>query len=91
MSLSNLKDFLAIVAPIMVAIEAIIALLQLRNQNLLRQIDIVLRLYSKFGDEAFARHFIRFTNLNLATYEDYLKNSSPDNYLSLAITTGFFE
>jgi hypothetical protein len=89
--LANLKEFLAIVTPLAVALGVIIALLQLRNQYRLRQIDTVMRLYAHFGDETFVRHFNRVTNWDYQTYEDYLERRAEDDYISLTVVTVFFE
>ena len=91
MSLDTLQQILAIAAPIAVTIGVIIALLQLRNQQRLRQIDTVMRLYSSFGQEAFLRHFERVTSWSYDTYEAYRENSTPDDQISLMVVSVFFE
>ncbi len=91
MFLDDLKEILAVITPLAVAVGVIIALLQLRNQYRLRQIDTVMRLYSHFGDESFVRHFNRVTNWNYTTYEDYLERRTEDDYISLTVVTVFFE
>jgi len=89
--LNDLKELLAIVTPLAVAVGVIIALLQLRNQYRLRQIDTVMRLYSHFGDDSFVRHFNRLTNWDYQTYEAYLEKRTEDDYISLTVVTVFFE
>jgi len=64
MFLDNLRQILGVVSPLAVAVGVFIALLQLRNQHRLRQIDTVMRLYSSFGQDPFVRHFHRVTNWN---------------------------
>lgn len=91
MFLNDLKELLAIVTPLAVAVGVIIALLQLRNQYRLRQIDTVMRLYSHFGDDSFVRHFNRLTNWDYQTYEAYLEKRTEDDYISLTVVTVFFE
>ena len=91
MFLNDLKELLAIVTPLAVAVGVIIALLQLRNNYRLRQIDTVMRLYSHFGDDSFVRHFSRVTNWDYGTYEDYLARRTDDDYISLTVVTVFFE
>ena len=91
MSLDTMQQILAIAAPIAVTIGVIIALLQLRNQNRLRQIDTVMRLYSSFGQESFLRHFERVTSWSYDTYEAYRENSTPDDQISLMVVSVFFE
>ena len=91
MFLNDLKELLAIVTPLAVAVGVIIALLQLRNQYRLRQIDTVMRLYSHFGDDSFVRHFNRVTNWDYQNYEAYLEKRTEDDYISLTVVTFFFE
>ena len=91
MFLATLKELLAIITPLAVAIGVIIALLQLRNQYRLRQIDTVMRLYSQFGHDSFVRHFNRVTNWDFQSYEAYLEKRTEDDYISLTVVTVFFE
>ena len=91
MSLDALQQILAIAAPIAVTLGVIIALLQLRNQNRLRQIDTVMRLYSSFGQESFLRHFERVTTWGYDTFEAYRENSTSDDQISLMVVGVFFE
>ena len=46
----TLTDLAGIVSAVAVLIGVIVATFQLRNLLQLRQIDVVIRLYSKFGD-----------------------------------------
>jgi len=89
--LDDLKEVLSIITPLAVAVGVMIALLQLRNQYRLRQIDTVMRLYSHFGDDTFVRHFNRVTTWDYANYEAYRKKNSEDDYISLTVVTVFFE
>jgi hypothetical protein len=89
--LNDLKELLAVVTPLAVAVGVIIALLQLRNQYRPRQIDTVMRLYSHFGDDSFVRHFNRVTNWDFQNYEAYLEKRTEDDYISLTVVTVFFE
>ncbi len=91
MFLDDFKQILGIVSPLAVAIGVIIALLQLRNQHRLRQIDTVMRLYSTFGQDSFVRHFRRVTNWNFDTYEAYLEKGTEEDYVSLTVVTVAFE
>src|SRR3972149_2068852 len=91
MLLEFIQQVFAAAAPLAVTVGVIIALLQLRNQNRLRQIDTVMRLYSSFGQEAFLRHFERVTSWSYDTYEAYRENSTPDDQISLMVVGVFFE
>ena len=89
--LETLTQILAVAAPLAITVGVIIALLQLRNQTRLRQIDTVMRLFSSFGEEAFMRHFRRVTTWKYKTYEAYRKKGSDDDYVSLLVVSSHFE
>ena len=91
MSPDSLQQILTVLAPLAVTVGVIIVLLQLRNQQRLRQIDTVMRLYSSFGQEAFLRRFERVTSWSFDTYETYRENSTPDDQISLMVVGVFFE
>ena len=91
MSPDSLQQILTVLAPLAVTVGVIIVLLQLRNQQRLRQIDTVMRLYSSFGQEAFLRRFERVTSWSFDTYEAYRENSTPDDQISLMVVGVFFE
>jgi len=90
-SLETFQRILAVAAPLTVTVGVIIALLQLRNQYRLRQIDTVMRLFLYFGEEAFMRHFHRVTTWKYKTYEAYRKEASDDDSVSLLVVSVFFE
>ena len=91
MFLSVLEQILSVAAPLAVVTGVIVALLQLRNQNRLRQFDAVMRLFGGFGQEAFLRHYRRVTTWPYETYEAFKKDSTEDDYLSLMIVSVFYE
>jgi len=91
LSFETFQQVLGVAAPIAITVGVIVALLNLRNQYRLRQIDTVMRLYSHFGDEPFVRHFNRVTNWDYDTYESYLEKRTEDDYISLTVVTVFFE
>ena len=91
MSFQTFQQILSVVAPIAVTTGVIIALLQLRNQYRLRQIDTVMRLFLYFGGEEYTRHFNRVTNWKYKTYKVYRKKRSDDDHVSLLVVSAFFE
>jgi hypothetical protein len=91
MLLDTLQQTLTIVAPLAVTLGVVIGLQQLRNQNRLRQIDTVMRLYSAFGQEAFLRHFRRVTTWDYGSYEAFRKRKGDDDYVSLLVVSVLFE
>jgi hypothetical protein len=90
-SFQPFQQFLSVVAPLAVSIGVIIALLQLRNQYRLRQIDTLMRLFLYFGQEGWIRHFNRVTAWKYKTYDAYRKKRSEDDHVSLMVVSGFFE
>jgi hypothetical protein len=91
MTVDTLSRILSVVAPLAVIIGVIIALLQLRNQQRLRQLEVVMRLYSSFGQGDFLRHYHRVANWKYKTYSAYRKKGTPDDYISLLVVSVFFE
>ena len=91
MLIETIQRVLAIVASLSVTLGVIVALQQLRNQNRLRQIDTVMRLYSTFGQESFLRHFNRVLSWNYRTYEAFHKRRNRDDQVSLQVVEVFFE
>jgi len=91
MVFETFQQILAVATPLAVILGVIIALLQLRNQTRLRQIDTVMRLFTYFGEEAFIRHFHRVTTWKYKTYDAYRKKRSDDDYVSLLVVSAFFE
>jgi hypothetical protein len=91
MPLDTIQRILSIAASLAVIIGVVIALLQLRNQQRLRQLEIVMRLYSSFGEEVFVRHYHRVANWKYKTYAAYRKKGSPADFISLFVVSVFFE
>lgn len=91
MTLEIVQAVLSIAAPLSVIVGIIIALVQLRNQNRLRQLEIVMKLYSSFGEQTFVRHYHRVTHWKYKTYADYRKQSDMDDDVSLLVVSVFFE
>src|SRR4030067_1499034 len=85
------QRILSIAAPLAVLIVVLIALLQLRNQHRLRQLEIVMRLYASFGQEGFIRHYRRVAGWKYKTYAAFRKRNNPDDYVSLLVVGVFFE
>lgn len=91
MWIETIQLFLSIAAPLAVSVGVIIAVLQLRNQNRLRQLDTVMRLYSTFGHESFARHFNRIAAWDFPSYEDYRQRAANEDRVALFVVGVFFE
>src|SRR4030067_121870 len=86
-----IQKALAIAAPLAITVGLVIALFQLRDQNRLRQMDTVMRLFSSFGQESFLHHYQRVTTWEYDTYEDFQKNAPEKDHISLMVISVFFE
>jgi hypothetical protein len=91
MLLTIVQQALSMVAAAAVTIGVIVAILQLRNQNRLRQLEIVMRLYSSFGQESFLSHYHRVTSWKYGSYKAFRKRNSDKDYISLLVVSVFFE
>ncbi len=91
MELETIEHALAAAAPVAVLIGVIIALVQLRSQQHLREMDVVMRLYSTFGEEQFQRHYRRVTTWPYDSYEAYHAKGDPEDHISLMVVCVFFE
>jgi len=88
---ATIQRVLAIAAPLAVTLGVIIAILQLRNQTRLRQLEIVMRLYSSFGQEDFVRHYNRLSSWKFKTYAQYRKKATREDAAALFVVGVFFE
>ena len=91
MSFETIHQILDIAAPIVAIVGVSIALVQLRGQNRLRQMDTVMRLFSSFGQESFIHHYGRVMNWKYDTYESFKKKATEDDNVSLMVVSVFFE
>src|SRR3989304_8123974 len=91
LSFEVIQHALAIAAPLAIIVGVIIALLQLRGQNRLRQFDTVMRLFLTFGEESFLHHYRRVTKWKYDTYADFKKDANEDDQVSLMVVSVFYE
>ena len=91
MLFDTMQRVLAIAAPLVAIIGVVIALVQLRSQNRLRQMDTVMRMYSTFGQESFLHHHHRVTTWKYDTYKGFKKKATEDDHVSLMVVSVFFE
>ena len=91
MSFDTVQQALTAAASIAVAVGVVIALLQLRGQSQLHQIDTVMRLFSSFGEETFLYHYRRVTSWPYETYEAFRASATKDDHVSLMVVSVFFE
>jgi len=48
-------------------------ILEIRHQTKIRQMDLLMRLFSTFDSNEFQEEYIRFLNLEITDYNDYVK------------------
>lgn len=91
MVLDAIQQVLTVGASLAVIIGVIVALMQLRDQARLRQLEIVMRLYASFGEEGFTRHYQRVANWKYKTYAAFRKRATREDQVSLVVVGAFFE
>jgi hypothetical protein len=88
---ATIQQVLSIAAPVAIILGVIIALVQLRTQGRVRQVEIAMRLYSSFGEENFVRHFHRVSSWDYQTFAGWSERHDQDDYTSLMVVSVFFE
>jgi len=68
-----------------------VATFQLRNFLQLRQIDLVIRLYSKFGEVEYQRAYSKALNWGFKDFEDWDQHATPEDHATLYTVCLFFE
>jgi hypothetical protein len=91
MLFDTIHQILDIAAPLVAIVGVTIALIQLRGQNRLRQMDTVMRMYSSFGQESFLAHHHRVMNWKYDTFEAFKKKATEEDNVSLMVVSVFFE
>lgn len=91
MHLDSVQKILSIASSLALICGVIIALVQLRAQQGVKQMEVVMRLYQSFGEEGFVRHFSRVSSWRYKTYAAFKEESTPDDFVSLMVVSVFFE
>ena len=91
MTIDTLQRVISMAASLALITGVIIALIQLRNQQHLRELEIVMRLYATFGEEQFLRHYRRVASWQNETYAAFRQRNDPEDYISLMVVSVFFE
>ncbi len=91
MLFDTIHRILSKAAPLVAIFGVVIALIQLRGQNRLRQMDTVMRMYSTFGHDSFLHHHHRVMNWKHDTYEAFKKKGTEEDNVSLMAVSVFFE
>jgi hypothetical protein len=74
-----------------VLIAAVYYVLQIRHQSKVRQTDLVMRLYDKFGSTEFQKAYQMIMGLEYEDYADYVKKYGVDVRAALNSVGLFFE
>lgn len=91
MSFESTQQALTAGASVAVTVGVAVALLQLRGQNKLRQIDLVMQLFASFGEESFIRHYQRVTSWPFESYAAFRESATEEDRISLMVVSVFFE
>lgn len=91
MGLDTLQHILAPAASLALIAGVIIATLQFRNQQHLRELEIVMRLYATFGEEHFVRHYRRISTWPYKTFEAFRTKDDPEDFVPLMVVSVFLE
>ncbi len=87
----SVTDYAALISAIAVLLGVIVALLQLRNLLQIRQMDLVFRFYSAFGEFSFQKEYQRVVKWKFGTFEEFDKNATPDDVAAFNAVVIFFE
>ena len=91
MLFDSIHKILDIATPLVAIIGIVIALVQLRDQNRIRQMEIAMQMYSTFGHGEFMQHHQHVRNWKYDTYESFKKKASQEDNVSLMVVSVFFE
>jgi hypothetical protein len=89
----DITEISAIVAAAGVLVGVVYYILDMRNQAKLRQTDMVMRLYDKFGSTEFQKAYQKMMHLEFEDYSDYTKRYGENADVRAAFMTVnvFFE
>jgi len=88
---TELREVLGAFASLAIITGVFVAALQLRRLNGQRQEEMVLRAYTPFFAEDLTRAYWRVHNWDYATWADFEKRASLDDWTDLDQVTTFFE
>jgi xanthosine utilization system XapX-like protein len=69
----DITEISAIVTAAGVLVGVVYYILEIRHQTKIRQMDLVMRLFSTFASEEFQEEYIRFLDLEIKDYDDFVK------------------
>ena len=91
MTLDDARDLLSIAGPIALILGVAIALFQLRDLRRIRQMEVLMRLFDRFDDESFQRHFQRLLRWTYRDFADFERRAKEEDRVSLNTVGVFFE
>jgi len=69
----DIPSISAIVAAAGVLVGVALTVLQIRQQTKIRQMDLVMRLFSTFASDEFQEEYIKFLDLKINDYDEFVK------------------
>jgi hypothetical protein len=88
---AEVKDFLGIAGSLALIVGVIIGVLQLRALRQQRQLEMVLRAYEPFLEEALTRAYWRVHNWDYESFEEFQRKATLEDWTDLDQVTTFFE
>jgi hypothetical protein len=89
--MQELREVLGAIGSLALIVGVIVGVLQLRALRAQRQTEQVLRAYMPFLEENLTRAYWRVHNWDYATFEDFEKRATLDDWTDLDQVTTFFE
>lgn len=86
-----MREIIGTFASVAIVLGVVVAALQLRRLSAQRQEEMVLRAYMPFLEENLTRAYWRVHNWDYATFEDFQKRATLDDWTDLDQVTTFFE
>jgi hypothetical protein len=91
MTLADVRDLLTLAGPIALIVGVAVALFQLRDLRRLRQMEVVMRLFDRFDDDSFQRHFQRLSRWTYRDFADFERRAKAEDWITLYSVGAYFE
>jgi hypothetical protein len=91
MTLPEVRDLLLLAGPIALILGVAIAVFQLHDIRRMRQMEVVIRLFDRFDDESFQRHFQRLLRWTYRDFADFERRAKEEDRITLNTVGVFFE
>jgi len=87
----TVSDLAAIISAVAVLVGVMVGVFQLRNFLQLRQMDLVMKLYSSTWESSFQKDYVRVHSWKFRNYADFQKNAQPEDWEAYNAIVLFFE